>query len=482
MRLVTQLLIAHEACGAVHAAAVVGGSFARFYVLGAGLIATDLGGATGQTLGRPMLDRPTTTLDDLVRHPILQVSLGEEQPGLACAWDLCTSPELGPPPQLDVSFGQGLNVLASMLTAACERVAASDGMPARPHTVLQDVLGAVKEQRMQPVPAEAPPSTDDYVTAGILRYIDNTVRMVPMTPNEMTKLIDSARWVPKAMYTALNSLTSGFEAQPQSATATESPRLDRWSAARDEEVHGFAEDGEVIEAEHSEFAAATATAPSEELVGGGAVDPDAWWGEKLGGAQAGSAQLAGTGGGIREEIEEEDPELDGFKLGMAAGTENELFDTYGEFFVSIDGVEDPVFDPIHSAAEATAPEAGVTKADAPQPGKGTIFDAALAASTASTASMAETLVPPAAPETEEALPTDPTPVRKPAPSLPPHLASLQALYDLEGDVVKTTEVTTKVDVPGMRAPPERPMGFRGSSGAGPRRPGEEPADGGEQAQ
>jgi hypothetical protein len=186
------------------------------------------------------------------------------------------------------------------------------------------------------------------------------------------------------------------------------------------------------------------------------------------------------------DIEEEDPALDGFKLGMAAGTEDALFDPESEFFVSIDGVEDPVFEPAPAPATAgdaePAPEEGIEEepaapdlkawepifsstADIPEP-----LDADLEPASATDAEPTTDTIP-----ATDAAPTDAASTTGAAPRLPPHLAALQALYDLEGDVVKTTEVTTKVDVPGMRPPPPRSMGFRGSSGAGPRRPGEVPA-------
>jgi hypothetical protein len=481
-RAVTQLLIAHEACGAVHAVSVVGGSFARFYVLGGGLVATDLGDAT-KSYDQPLLSRPGVTLQHLLHRPTLQVSLADEQPELACPWDLCSGPVLGRILPLNVPFGKGLDLLVAMFKAAQERVASADGVPVRPPTILQDVLGSVKG-RAQPQPQrdgyKILSSDEEHDTKHIIRYIDQTVRMVPVTPNEMTKLIESARWVPNAMYTALENLTSGFEAHPEADAVA--------GSAKFEEI---AENTEPVEIEESANSAQSAQFASMKAASDhgpaatSAPDRDAWWGEKsrsaaeTTGAKAASMPAA-------SDIEEEDPALDGFKLGMAAGTEDALFDPESEFFVSIDGVEDPVFEPAPAPATAgdaePAPEEGIEEepaapdlkawepifsstADIPEP-----LDADLEPASATDAEPTTDTIP-----ATDAAPTDAASTTGAAPRLPPHLAALQALYDLEGDVVKTTEVTTKVDVPGMRPPPPRSMGFRGSSGAGPRRPGEVPA-------
>ncbi len=488
VRAVTQLFIAHEACGAVHAVSVVGGSFARFYVLGGGLVATDLGDAT-ESYDQPLLSRPGVTLEHLLNRPTLQVSLADEEPELACPWDMCSGPTLGRILPLNVPFGKGLDLLVAMFKAAQERVASADGVPARPPTILQDVLGSVKGRappQQQRVGFTIPSTDEEYDTKHVIRYIDETVRMVPVTPNEMTKLIESARWVPNAMHTALENLTSGFEAHPEADAVAERAML--------EEIAESTEHVEIEESADSANSAQSAQFASMKAAfehGRGATsasDRDAWWGEK-------SSRAAETNGAKAasmpdaSEIEEEDPALDGFKLGMAAGTEDVLFDPESEFFVSIDGVEDAVFEPAPAPSTAgdtePAPEEwteeepaapdlkacepiSASTADIPEPQA--VDDADIEAASSTDAVPTTDAIP-----ATDAAPTDIASTTGATPRLPPHLAALQALYDLEGDVVKTTEVTTKVDVPGMRPPPARSMGFRGSSGAGPRRPGEMPA-------
>ncbi|CAK9785703.1 unnamed protein product [Cutaneotrichosporon oleaginosum] len=383
-----QLLVAHEACGAVHAAAVVGGTVTRFFVLGGRRVAADMGGDAA-----PLFARAGVPL----AHVGAGETLGAPQP-LACAWDMCA-------PLPEVAFGPGFARLADMLRAAEARL--RNG----PHTLLQDVVGAVHPHEGEAGQAGAGQAET------LAQFLDGSVRVVPVSADEMSQLIDAARWIPRAMYKALENLTAGFGAQAA-----------------------------------AEKADAKVDAPD-----------------------AGGKRVESAGSEDGATVVDDDADLAGFKLGMAGGTEDELFDLEGDFFVSIDGVDVHVDDSahadvVHASSEATpytTPEITpkTTSENTPSTSEATASDSP--AELTPPATTASPLTPPT-PSTEAIEPAAKTHTR-----LPPHLAALQALYDLEGDVVKTSEVTTKVDVPGTRPPPARPMGFRGSSGAGPRRPGEE---------
>ncbi|GMK59036.1 hypothetical protein CspeluHIS016_0700510 [Cutaneotrichosporon spelunceum] len=467
--LVAQLLLAHEACGAVHGASVVGGSLARFYVLGAGCIATDLGDPTGQTREMPLLARPGTTLGCLLNAPVLPALLAAENPGLACAWDLCSSPQLGPAAELQVPFGEGLDHLASMLASARARVESSGSEPARLPTILQDVLGAVKGPGMVGLPF-AGEGSRAMSTASV---IDDAVRMIPVTANEMTRLIESAGWIPQAMYASLENLTSGFEAS--AAEARNPTRND--SAVVDRETSAPANGGRVPAGKGEAGDTKVGPTPNGKDVAQSETAPDAWWQDRWSSPPK-PLRLEVSSDIDAEPVEAEEignEELDAFKLGLAGGTEDELFNPEVEFFVSIDGVEDAVSELIsadgasESESDAPATPASLTSNAGPSS-----LEAMPVDGTAATAPTARQDAADAA-GADEARDADSSPKSKTVPGLPPHLAALQALYDLESDVVKTSEVTTKVDVPGMRPPTPSSFRFRGSSGAGPRRPGEERA-------
>ncbi|BEI82020.1 hypothetical protein CcaverHIS002_0211800 [Cutaneotrichosporon cavernicola] len=467
--LVAQLLIAHEACGAVHGASVVGGSLARFYVLGAGCVATDLGDPTGQTRDLSLLARPGTTLRNLLLNPILPAFLAAE-PRPVCAWDVAPSPRLGPPLQLQVPLGEGLHTLAAMLEAARVRVESNGPVPARLPTILQDVMGVVKGHRMDVLFTDQNQNSNVIPTVDI---IDRSVRMIPVTTHEMTKLIESAEWIPQAMYSSLDNLASTFQASPSNDT----PAAHADSAATD------------VKTSSPRKGSISATEIAHD------PEPDAWWQEKWPRPKS-SHSSARTHHVETEEVA--DADLAAFKLGLAAGTEDELFDPDVEFFVStgVDELAFPSISPAECPLQDTVPPAKkgaterssfdtiralITSTDPPQPDTDTLAtvetdtDTLVAVKTdtdtlATVGTDTDTLAT-VGTDTDTLVTVETS--RKAAPSLPPHLAALRALYDLEGDVVKTTEVTTKVDLPGMRQSASS-MGFRGSSGTGPRRPGEEP--------
>ncbi|BEJ12722.1 hypothetical protein CspHIS471_0211820 [Cutaneotrichosporon sp. HIS471] len=320
-----------------------------------------------------------------------------------------------------------------MLEAARLRVESNGHVPARLPTILQDVMGVVKGHRM----ADVLFTDQNSNVIPTVDIIDKAVRMIPVTTHEMTKLIESAEWIPKAMYSSLDNLASSFQTESPSNTPTpheDSPSTDVETSSPDSPGEGSISTIEI--------------APDTET-----TEPDAWWQEKWPRPES-SHSTSATQHVETEEVA--DPDLAAFKLGLAAGTEDGLFDPNVEFFVST-GFDELAF-PSISTAEC--------------PLESTVTPAKKGATERSSFNTIRALITSTDPKPDiDTLVTVESP--KTVPSLPPHLTALRALYDLEGDVVKTTEVTTKVDLPGMRQFASS-MGFRGSSGTGPRRPGEEP--------